>query len=89
MEPKRIAIIGTGLISQRHMRTWSKIPGAKVVAGCDIDDAVLQAWGQKWGVSELYHDYRELLARDDIDAVDVCLHNNQTNRKQYRANHHY
>ena len=23
-----------------------------------------------------YTDYRELLKRDDIDAVDVCLHNN-------------
>lgn len=76
MNVKRIAIIGTGLISHRHMRTWSKISGVEVVAGCDINDKVLQEWGQKWNVTDLYHDFRELLARDDIDAVDVCLHNN-------------
>lgn len=76
MNKKRIAIIGTGLISHRHMRTWSKIPGAEVVAGCDINDKALQNWGQTWNITDLYHDFRELLARDDIDAVDVCLHNN-------------
>lgn len=76
MDTKRIGIIGTGLISHRHMRTWSKLPGVEVVAGCDINDKVLQDWGALWSIRDLYHDYRELLARDDVDAVDICLHNN-------------
>ncbi len=33
MKELRIGIIGTGMISNRHMTVWSNIPGAKVVAG--------------------------------------------------------
>lgn len=76
MREIRIAIIGTGLISHRHMKVWSQIPGANVIAGCDIDETKLQSWGERYDISDLYTDYRKLLERDDIDAVDVCVHNN-------------
>ena len=76
MKEIRIGIIGTGVISRQHMERYGNIPNAKVVAACDIDKKKLEAWGEKWGVKDLYTDYRELLKRDDIDAVDVCLHNN-------------
>lgn len=78
MEEMRIAIIGTGMISNRHMTIWGHIPGAKVVAAAEIDEAKLRAWGQRYGFEEkdLYTDFREMLKRDDIDAVDVCVHNN-------------
>lgn len=76
MNEIRVGIIGTGVISRQHMERYAKIPNAKVVAACDIDKPKLEAFGQKWGVKDLYTDYRELLARDDIDSVDVCLHNN-------------
>ena len=69
----RIGIIGTGVISHQHMERYEKIPNATVVAACDIDKKKLEAWGQKWKVQDLYTDYRELLKRDDIDSVDVCL----------------
>ncbi|MCI8922330.1 MAG: Gfo/Idh/MocA family oxidoreductase [Acutalibacter sp.] len=78
MKELRIGIIGTGMISNRHMTVWSNIPGAKVVAGCDIDEAKVKAWGEQYGIPEenLYVDFREMLKRDDLDAIDVCVHNN-------------
>jgi len=78
MKEVRIGVIGTGDISHRHMTVWSKIPGAKVVAACEVDEKKLKAWGEQYKFDEkdLYRDYRDLLARDDIDAVDVCVHNN-------------
>jgi predicted dehydrogenase len=76
MKELRIGIIGTGAISNLHMQVWKQIPGVTVVAGCDIDQPKLEAWGARHGVTELYTDYRQLLARDDIEAVDVCVHNN-------------
>lgn len=78
MSEVRIGIIGTGAISRRHMTVWSKIKGAKVVAACDIDAKKLKEWGERYNFDEkdLYVDFRELLKRDDIDAVDVCVHNN-------------
>ena len=78
MKELRIGIIGTGMISNRHMTIWSHIPGTKVVAGCDIDQAKVRAWGERYGIPEedLYVDFREMLKRDDLDAIDVCVHNN-------------
>jgi len=76
MNDLRIGIIGTGAISNLHVQVWQKMPGVTVVAGCDIDKDKLEAWGAKYGITHLYTDYRQLLARDDIDAVDVCVHNN-------------
>lgn len=76
MKDLRIGIIGTGAISNLHVQVWQKIPGVSVVAACDIDNDKLDAWGARYGINDLYTDYRQLLARDDIDAVDVCVHNN-------------
>lgn len=78
MKELRIGIIGTGLISHRHMRVWSHIPNTKVVAGCDIDEKKVKDWGVQYGIPEedLYVDFREMLKRDDLDAIDVCVHNN-------------
>ena len=72
----RVGIIGTGMISHTHMQRYAKIPNAKVVAACDLNQEKLDAWRAQYGVESGYTDYRELLKRDDIDAVDVCLHNN-------------
>jgi predicted dehydrogenase len=78
MKELRIGIIGCGMISHRHMRIWPHIPGATVVAACEIDEGKLRDWGAKYNIPEqcLYKDFREMLKRDDIDAIDVCVHNN-------------
>ena len=76
MQEIRIGIIGTGVISKTHMNNYKDIPNAKVVAACDIDKAKLANFGQEWGIEDLYTDYRDMLKREDIDNVDVCLHNN-------------
>lgn len=77
-EQIRVAIIGTGMISHRHMKVWSHVPQVQVVAAAEIDASVLKAWGEQYHFDEkdLYTDFREMLKRDDIDAVDVCVHNN-------------
>jgi len=72
----RIGVIGCGQIAQHHFETYSKIPDAQVVACCDIRPAALEASATKWKVETKYENFRDLLKRTDIDAVDVCLHNN-------------
>lgn len=76
MQELRIGIIGTGVISNLHIQVWQKMPNVKVVAVAEIDKEKLEAWGAKYGITDLYTDYRKMLERDDIDAVDVCVHNN-------------
>jgi predicted dehydrogenase len=72
----RLGIIGVGQIGKRHMATYQKITGAEIVAVADINKAELERVGAQADIPNIYTDFRQLLARDDIEAVDVCLHNN-------------
>jgi len=76
MKEVNIALIGTGIIAHSHMEQYRNIEGANVIAACDIDQAKLTAFCDKWNIPHRYTDYREMLKRDDIYAVDVNLHNN-------------
>lgn len=77
-EPKevRIAFIGTGVQQRSHMRTYANLPGVKYVAASDIVEKKLNEFCDEFKIEHRYVDYREMLKRDDIDAVDVTVHNN-------------
>ena len=75
-EQVRIGIIGVGQIGKQHMAAWQKIPAARVTALCDLDAAELARVAADAGIGTTVPDFRALIARDDLDAVDVCLHNN-------------
>lgn len=76
MSKVRIGIVGCGQIAQTHMGNYAKIPDAEMVAFADIDRDAACRSADQYGVSDVYSDFRELLKRDDLDVVDVCLHNN-------------
>lgn len=71
----RIGIIGTGQIAKQHLKVYAQIPEAEIVAVCDIRQDELERVAQQYQVPNSYADYHDLLAREDIDSVDVCLHN--------------
>ena len=70
-----IGVIGVGQIGKRHLSRYHRIPGVRVVAVADLDEAEARRVAAEYGIDHVYADYHELLARDDIAAVDVCLHN--------------
>lgn len=72
----RVGIIGTGLIARKHLRLYAQMTDVEVIALCDISKNDLEAAALLFNVPNQYTDYREMLKRDDLDAVDVCLHNN-------------
>jgi predicted dehydrogenase len=76
MAQVNIGVIGTGIIGNSHLKNYQKCPEAKVVAVCDISEESARKAAQEFGVGHVYTDYHKLLERDDIQAVDVCLHNN-------------
>lgn len=76
MDKVRIGVIGVGIIGRVHLDNYRQLEGAEIVALCDVNDRQLQHVAEEYGVRHTYTDYRELLKRDDLDAVDVCLHNN-------------
>ncbi len=72
----RIGVIGVGQIGKVHLDNYRKIPQARVVALADHNGAELARVASANGITDTYADFRALLAREDIQAVDVCLHNN-------------
>jgi predicted dehydrogenase len=73
----RIGIIGVGQIGKHHLNVYQEqVPNAEIVAVADINEAEANRVSEAYGIPDVYTDFRELLKRDDIEAVDVCLHNN-------------
>ncbi|MBZ0304015.1 MAG: Gfo/Idh/MocA family oxidoreductase, partial [Anaerolineae bacterium] len=75
-EPVRIGVIGVGQIGKHHLDNYSRIPGAEIVAVADINEAEAQRVADLHGIPAVYTRFADLLQRDDIQAVDVALHNN-------------
>ncbi len=71
----RVGIIGCGRISDLHAQAYLEHPKASITAICDTVPANLAARGAAWGVAEKdrHGDYRELLARDDVDMVEILI----------------
>ena len=72
----KIGIIGCGQIAQQHFASYKDVAGAEIVICADINENAAKASAERFGVPNWTTDFREILAREDIDAVDVCLHNN-------------
>ncbi len=72
----RIGIIGCGQIAQQHLRNYREIAQAEVVACADILPEAANATAAVFDIPNVYYTAQEMLQRDDLDAVDVCLHNN-------------
>lgn len=71
----KIGIIGVGQIGKYHLQQYQRLP-VEVVAIADINREEAERVGCEYGVPKVFTDFRELLAVDEIEGVDVCLHNN-------------
>jgi predicted dehydrogenase len=74
--PIRIGLIGAGQRAQQHLENYQEISGAEIVAIADINEPLAQSVAARFDIPNVYTDYQHLLQRDDIEAVDICLHNN-------------
>jgi predicted dehydrogenase len=69
----QLALIGAGIQGQGDTRTAIQVPGVKLVAVADCYDGRLAHSKELWG-NDLFttRDYREILARKDVDAVLIA-----------------
>ncbi len=68
-----LALIGAGIQGQNDTRNALLVPGVKLVAVADCYDGRLAHARELWG-NDLFttRDYREILARPDVDAVLIA-----------------
>src|ERR1039458_8452360 len=68
----RIAMIGPGGMGQGDAHDASIVPGVEIVAAADIYDSRLDRMKELYPGIATTRDYRELIARRDIDAVMIA-----------------
>ncbi len=75
MEKVRVGVIGSGFIGHIHVDGLKRVPEAEVVAVASRTPGKARRFADERGIPYAYEDYRQLLARDDIQAVTVGVPN--------------
>jgi predicted dehydrogenase len=82
-KPLNIGMIGYGFMGRAHSNGYKRVndffdlqyrPVLKAVCARSADKA--KAFADKWGYESVETDWRKLLERRDIDAIDICTPNN-------------
>ncbi len=68
----RVAVIGCGRISVMHLESIKMLKEAELIAVCDIKKDRADSAAEKYGV-KAYYDYKDMLEKEDLDAVHLCL----------------
>ncbi len=69
----RVGIVGSKFAADFHADSYARNEHAEVVAVAAIDN--LEEYSQRWGIPNTYEDYNELMQRDDIELISVCVPN--------------
>ena len=82
-KPLNIGMIGYGFMGRTHSNAYRKVNNffdleyqPVLKAACARNQEKVQAFADTWGYESIESDWRALIARDDIDAVDICTPNN-------------
>lgn len=71
----KVGIIGTGGISNEHIKAYLANENVELYAFCDINEKQLKLMSEKYGVTRTFTDCNEMLKLKEIDAVSVCTWN--------------
>ena len=72
LEPLNVGVIGLGFMGSNHLRVYSEMPAANLVAVADIDELAVQGAIQGHNVRG-YTCYREMLEREQLNAVSIVV----------------
>lgn len=72
----KVGVIGGGSISEFHINPYISNKDSELMALCDSNEQRLALAGEKYGVTNLYNNYIDLLQNKDVDAVSICTWNN-------------
>ncbi len=83
-KPLRIGLIGYGFMARTHTNAYKRVgdffPDFKnkpvLAAVCGRNKERVKAFADQWGYESYETDWKAMIARDDIDAIDICTPNN-------------
>ena len=82
-KPLNIGMIGYGFMGRAHTNAYCKVSNffdleyePVLKAACARNEENIKAFADNWGYESIETDWRKLVAREDIDVVDICVPNN-------------
>ncbi|VAX38417.1 Myo-inositol 2-dehydrogenase [hydrothermal vent metagenome] len=82
--PLNIGLVGYGFMGRTHTNGYKRVndffpeiehrPVLKAICGRNKENA--EAFAKQWQYESVETDWQALIARDDIDAIDICTPNN-------------
>jgi predicted dehydrogenase len=83
-EQLRVGVIGAGRwAASAHLPGFARTPHAKVVAICDWNRELADERAKQFDIPDVYTDFEQLLAREDIDVIDVCTRGSADDRDNH------
>jgi len=67
----RFGIVGTGFWAQFQLAAWQELQGVECVALCNRTRSKAEAMAHRFGIAAVYSDAEEMLAREQLDFLDV------------------
>jgi predicted dehydrogenase len=75
MHKLKLAIVGAGAISGAHLQALSTVDEIEVVAIADIEPERAEKRAAEFGIPHTYVDYKEMIEKEDVEAVSVLTWN--------------
>ena len=72
MSRYKVAVLGAGFIGPLHLDALSRVPQADPVAVCDVNERVLNALAERYGLRAC-RDWRQVIADPEIEVIHNCL----------------
>lgn len=69
----RVGIVGSKFAADFHADSYRRNDKVELVAVAAIDN--LEEYSKRWNIPHVYKDYKEMVKRDDVDLISVCLPN--------------
>ena len=81
--PLNIGLVGYGFMGRTHSNGYKRVHDffpdlahrPVLTAICARNEERRTAFAEQWGFESTESDWRELVKRDDIDAIDICTPN--------------
>lgn len=68
----RCAVIGAGNMGQKHIKIFSKLKGANLVAICDLNEKNGRKSAKEHGI-KYFKDFKEMIGKEKLDMVSICV----------------
>lgn len=83
MKTLNVGVIGYGFMGRAHSNAYRRVGNffnleyqPVLKAACARSEEKVRAFASQWGYESIETDWRKLIARDDIDLIDICTPNN-------------